>query len=185
VKQLIALAKTQPGNINFGSSGNGSSPHLFGALFMSMTNINMTHIPYRGSGPSTTELISGQVSVGFPGIATGLPHIKAGRLRVLAVTSARRSPQMPDVPTIAESGVPGYDAALWLGIVVPQGTPKAIVDKLNTEINSVLQMPDVKNGYAAIGFDAGGSTSETFAAFIKSEYAKWVKLVRESAAQVN
>jgi tripartite-type tricarboxylate transporter receptor subunit TctC len=185
VKQLVALARAQPGKINFGSSGNGTSPHLFGMLFMQMTNTVMTHIPYRGSGPSTTDLISGEVSVGFPGIATALPHIKLGRLRSLAVTSAQRSPQMPDVPTIAESGVPGYDAALWLGIVVPQGTPKAVIDKLNNEINNVLQLTEVKDGYMSIGFSAVGSTPEAFAAYIKSEYAKWVKIVRESAAKAN
>lgn len=185
VKQLIALAKAQPGRINFGSSGNGTSPHLFGVLFMSMTKTDMTHIPYRGSGPSTTELISGQVSVGFPGIATVLPHIKVGRLRALAVTSAHRSPQMPEVPSVAEAGVPGYDATLWLGVVVPQGTPRPIIDTLNTEINKVLQSPDVKNGYLSIGFDAAGSTPDAFGAFIKSEYSKWVRIVRESGAQVN
>ncbi len=184
VRQLIALAKARPGEINFGSSGNGSSPHLFGALFMSMTKINMTHIPYRGSGPSMADLISGQVSVGFPGIATALPHIKTGRLRALAVTGAQRSPQMPEVPSIAEAGVPGYDATLWLGVVVPHGTPKAVIDTLNTEINKVLQTPEVKSGYLNIGFEAAGSTSEAFGAFVKSESSKWVKIVRESAAQV-
>lgn len=185
VKQLIALAKAQPGQINFGSSGNGSSPHLFGMLFMSMTKTNMTHIPYRGSGPSTTALIIGEASVGFPGIATALPHIKAGRLRALAVTSAHRTPQMPNTPSIAESGVPGYDATLWLGVLVPQGTPKPIIDTLNMEINKVLQLPDVRSGYVSIGFEATGSTSAAFGAFIKSEYSKWGKIVRESGAKAN
>ena len=185
VKQLIALAKAQPGEINFGTPGNGSSPHLFGMLFMSMTKTHMTHIPYRGSAPVTADLISGHVSVGFPGIATVLPHIKLGRLRALAVTSARRAPQIPDLPSVAEAGVPGYDAALWLGVVAPQGTPKPIIDTLNMELNKVLRLPDVKSGYVRIGFEAAGSTSEAFGDFIKSEYSKWRKIVRESGAKVN
>lgn len=185
VKELIALARAQPGRIDFASSGNGSSPHLFGVLFTSMAKIKLTHIPYRGSGPAMTGLISGQVSVSFPGIATALPHIKVGRLRSLAVTSARRSPQMPGVPSIAEAGVPGYDAALWLAVMAPQGTPAAIIDRLNAEITKAMQSPDVNSGFQNVGFDIVTSTPEALGAFIKAEHAKWVRIVRDSAAEVN
>lgn len=185
VRELIALARAQPGRIDFASSGNGSAQHLFGALFMSLAKIKLTHIPYKGSAPATTDLISGQVSVGFPGIAIALPHSKVGRLRALAVTSAQRSPQMPGVPSIAEAGVPGYEATLWLGLAAPQGTPKAIIDRLNAEITRALQSPDVKSGFQNAGTDVVASTPEAFGAFIKSEYAKWVRVVQESGAQVN
>ena len=179
------MAKAQPGKIDFASTGNGSAQHLFGALFMSLAKIKLTHIPYKGSAPATTDLISGQVSVGFPGIAIALPHTKVGRLRALAVTSAQRSPQMPDVPSLDEAGVSGYEATLWLGVAAPQGTPRAIIDRLNAEITRVLQSPDVRSGFQGAGTDVVASTPEAFGAFIMSEYAKWVRVVNESGAQVN
>ena len=185
VGELVALAKAQPGKIDFASSGNGGAQHLFGVLFMSLAKINLTHIPYKGSAPATTDLISGQVSVGFPGIAIALPHSRAGRLRSLAVTSAQRSPQMPEVPSIAEAGVAGYAATLWLGLAAPQGTPKLIIGTLHTEITRVLQSADLKNGFQAVGTDVVASTPDAFGALVRSELAKWVKVVRESGAQVN
>ena len=185
VRELIALARAQPDKIDFASSGNGGAQHLFGVLFMSLANIRLTHIPYKGSAPATTDLISGQVSVGFPGIAIALPQSKAGRLRSLAVTSAQRSPQMPDVPSIAEAGVPGYEATLWLGVAAPQATPKVIIDLLNAEITRVLRSSDLKSGFRAVGTDVVASTPEAFGAFIRSEHTKWVRVVRESGAQVN
>jgi tripartite-type tricarboxylate transporter receptor subunit TctC len=185
VKELIALAAARPDKIDFASSGNGSAQHLFGVLFMSLAKIKMTHIPYKGSAPATTDLISGQVSVGFPGIAIALPHCRSGRLRALAVTSAQRSAQMPEVPSIAEAGVPGYAATLWLGVAAPAGTPKAIIDSLHAEIARVLQSSDLKGGFQAVGTDVVASTPEAFGALIQSEYVKWVKMVRESGAQVN
>jgi tripartite-type tricarboxylate transporter receptor subunit TctC len=185
VKELIALARAQPGRIDFASSGNGSAQHLFGVLFMSLAKIKLTHIPYKGSAPATTDLISGQVSVGFPGIAIALPHSRVGRLRALAVTSAQRSPQMPDVPSIAEAGVSGYAATLWLGLAAPQGTPKGIIERLNAEITRVLQSPDVRNGFQSAGTDVVATTPEAFGDLIRSEYAKWVRVVQESGAQVN
>ncbi|MEO7728898.1 MAG: tripartite tricarboxylate transporter substrate binding protein [Burkholderiales bacterium] len=185
VKDLIALARAQPDKIDFASSGNGSAQHLFGVLFTSLATICLTHIPYKGSAPATTDLISGQVSVGFPGIAIALPHTAAGRLRPLGVTSAQRSPQMPSVPTIAEAGVPGYAATLWLGIAAPEGTPKAIIERLHANITKVLQAPDLHNAFSAAGTDVVASNPEAFGALIKSELAKWVKVVRESGAQVN
>ena len=185
VRDLIALARASPDKIDFASSGNGSAQHLFGVLFTSLAKVHLTHIPYKGSAPATTDLISGQVSVGFPGIAIALPHSKAGRLRSLAITSAQRSPQMPEVPSIAEAGVPGYAGTLWLGVAAPEGTPRAIIGSLHADISRVLQSSDLINGFRAVGTDVVASTPEAFGALIRSELAKWVKIVRESGAQVN
>ena len=185
VKELIALAKAQPGKIDFASSGNGSSQHLFGALFMSMAGIKMTHIPYKGSAQATTDLIAGQVSVGFPGIAIALPHTRAGRLRALGVTSAQRSQAMPEVPTIAEAGVRGYAATLWLGLMAPKGTPQEIINRLHEALAKLLKQPEVERGFLATGTDVTTSTPEGFSRFVKSEYDKWAKVVKETGAQVN
>ena len=185
VRALIAMAKAQPGKIDYASSGNGSAQHLFGALFMSMADIRMMHIPYKGSAPATTDLISGQVSVGFPGIALALPHTAVGRLRSLAVTSDKRSRAMPDVPTIDESGVPGYAATLWLGLLAPKGTPAEIIHRLHAEIARVLRQPDVESAYLATGTDVTISTPDQFGQFLKSEYDKWAKVIKEVGAQAN
>jgi len=185
VRELIALAKARPGKIDYASSGNGSSQHLFGALFMSLADIRMMHIPYKGSAPATTDLIAGQVSVGFPGIALVLPHTKAGRLRALAVTSAERSKAMPDVPSIAEAGVPGYAATLWLGLLAPRGTPPQIVQKLFDEIAKLLRQPEVESAYLATGTDVTISNPEQFGLFVKAEYDKWAKVIKAVDAQVN
>jgi len=185
VRELIALAKARPGKIDYASSGNGSSQHLFGALFMSLADIRMMHIPYKGSAPATTDLIAGQVSVGFPGIALVLPHTTAGRLRALAVTSAERSKAMPDVPSIAEAGVPGYAATLWLGLLAPRGTPPQIVQKLFDEIAKLLRQPEVESAYLATGTDVTISNPEQFGLFVKAEYDKWAKVIKAVDAQVN
>jgi len=185
VRELISLAKARPGKIDYASSGNGSAQHLFGALFMSLADIRMMHIPYKGSAPATTDLIAGQVSVGFPGIALVLPHTKAGRLRALAVTSAERSKAMPDVPSIAEAGVPGYAATLWLGLLAPKGTPPEIVQKLYDEIAKVLRQPEVESAYLATGTDVTISNPEQFGRFVKAEYDKWAKVIKAVDAQVN
>jgi tripartite-type tricarboxylate transporter receptor subunit TctC len=185
VRELIALAKARPGKIDYASSGNGSSQHLFGALFMSLADIRMMHIPYKGSAPATTDLIAGQVSVGFPGIALVLPHTKAGRLRALAVTSEERSKAMLDVPSIAEAGVPGYAATLWLGLLAPRGTPPQIVQKLFDEIAKLLRQPEVESAYLATGTDVTISNPEQFGLFVKAEYDKWAKVIKAVDAQVN
>jgi len=185
VRELISLAKARPGKIDYASSGNGSAQHLFGALFMSLADIRMMHIPYKGSAPATTDLIAGQVSVGFPGIALVLPHTKARRLRALAVTSAERSKAMPDVPSIAEAGVPGYAATLWLGLLAPKGTPPEIVQKLYDEIAKVLRQPEVESAYLATGTDVTISNPEQFGRFVKAEYDKWAKVIKAVDAQVN
>ncbi|HWI14928.1 MAG TPA: tripartite tricarboxylate transporter substrate binding protein, partial [Burkholderiales bacterium] len=151
VKELIALAKAKPGQINYASSGNGSTQHLTGALFCKMAGINMTHIPYRGSGPVTADLLAGQVTVGFPGIAGMLPHIKSGKLRALGVTSAKRSPELPDVPTIAEAGVKGFEMVAWFGIAGPKGLPRDVQTTVQTDLLKVLKNPDFQKAMRVAG----------------------------------
>ncbi len=183
VKELIALAKAKPGKIDYASSGNGSTQHLTGALFTKMAGIEMTHIPYRGSGPATADLLSGQVTVGFPGIAGMLPQIKAGKLRALAVTSARRSPELPDTPTVAEAGVKGYDVTAWFGVAGPKGMPRDIVLKLHAELLRILKNPDVQKLLLNAGQEvAWQETPELFGEMLKVEAAKWARMVKESGA---
>lgn len=185
VRELIALAKAQPGKIDYATSGNGSFQHLVGALFCLMAGVDLTHVPYRGSGPATADMLGGQVKVGFPGTPIALPHVKAGRLRALAVTTSKRSSELPDVPTIAESGVPGYDATVWLGLLAPSGTPREIVQKLYTETSKVLRIPEVQQNIAATGVDVNVIGPEEFAQYLRTEHDKWSKVVRDSGAQVN
>lgn len=186
VKELIALAKAKPGKIDYASSGNGSTQHLTGALFTKMAGIDMTHIPYRGSGPATADLLSGQVTVGFPGIAGMLPQIKAGKLRALAVTSAKRSPELPQVPTVAESGIKGYDVTAWFGVAAPKGTPRDVVLKLHSELLRILKNPDVQRQLLNAGQEvAWQETPELFGEMLKAEAAKWARMVEASGATVN
>ena len=186
VKELIALARAKPGKIDYASSGNGSTQHLTGALFTKMAGIEMTHIPYRGSGPATADLISGQVTVGFPGIAGMLPQIKAGKLRALAVTSSKRSPELPDVPTVAEAGVKGYDVTAWFGVAGPKGMPRDIVLKLHAELLRILKNPDVQKLLLNAGQEvAWQEAPELFGEMLKVEAAKWARMVKESGATVN
>ncbi len=182
-KELIALAQAQPGKINYASGGTGGATHLFASLFLSMAKISMTHVPYKGSGPATADLLGGHVKVGLPGIAIVIPHAKAGRMMPLAVTSAQRAPQIPDVPSITESGVPGYDAAVWFGLLAPRGTPAAAINQLHGEIVKVLRSPDVENGYLISGNVAVTSRPEVFGAFVQSEIVKWGQVVREAGIQ--
>jgi tripartite-type tricarboxylate transporter receptor subunit TctC len=185
VKELIALAKARPGEINYASSGNGSTQHLTGALFCKMAGINMTHIPYRGSGPVTADLLAGQVQVGFPGIAGMLPYIKSGRLRALGVTSAKRSPELPDVPTIAEAGVKGYEMVAWFGIAAPKGLPRDIQMRLDADILKVLKTPEMQKSLRNVGQEvAYQEKPEQFYEFMKREAAKWAKVVQESGARL-
>ena len=185
VKELIALAKAKPNQIDYASSGNGSSQHLFAALFLSMAGIQMNHIPYKGSGQARTDLLSGQVTVGFPGISSVIQQIDSGRLRALAVTGAHRAAELPKVPTLAEAGVPGYEASLWLGFLGPAGLPKDIVAKLNTEVSKVLKSKDIQSHFAKIGTEIVYRDPEQWGAYLKSEAQKWAKVVKETGAQVN
>lgn len=185
VKDVIALAKKQPGKLDWASSGTGGFQHLSGALFMTMADIKTVHISYKGSGAATADLLGGQVKIGFPGIAIALSHHNAGRLRALGVTTAKRSPQMPDIPAIAEAGVPGYDATFWLGLTVPKGTPKGVVDKLHRETTALLQSPDIIEKFRKAGTEPAPSDPEQFRKFIVSEFAKWGKVIREAGIKSN
>jgi tripartite-type tricarboxylate transporter receptor subunit TctC len=185
VKELIALAKSRPGEINYASSGNGSTQHLTGALFCKMAGISLTHIPYRGSGPVTADLLAGQVQVGFPGIAGMLPHIKAGKLRALGVTGSKRSPELPSVPTIAEAGVKGYEMVAWFGIAAPKGLPRDIQMRLHGDLLKILKTPEMQKSLSAVGQEvAFQARPEQFHDFMKVEAAKWAKVVQESGARV-
>jgi tripartite-type tricarboxylate transporter receptor subunit TctC len=185
VKELIAYAKANPGKVNFASSGSGTSIHLSGELFKQMTQIDMQHVPYKGSAPAVADLIGGQTAIMFDNMPSVMPHVKAGKLRALAVTTAKRSPALPDVPTIAESGVPGYDTSSWFGLLAPVGTPADVVAKLNAAIAKALADPDVKTKLAEQGAEPHPEKPEQFAAFIASETAKWGKVVKESGASVD
>ena len=183
VKELIAFSKTRPGQINFASAGVGTNPHLSMELFLSMAGLKMIHVPYKGSGQGVIDLIAGHVSVMTPSILTGLPHIKAGRLRGLGITSARRAAGAPEIPTIAEAGVPGYEAVQWFGILAPAGTPRAIIERVNREAVRVLRTPDVRERLMADGADPVGSSPEEFGAFIRAETVKWAKVIRDVGIQ--
>ena len=185
VKELVALAKARPGEINYASSGNGSTQHLTGALFAKMAGINMTHIPYRGSGPVTADLLAGQVQVAFPGIAGMLPHIKSGRLRPLGVTGNKRSPELPQVPTISEAGVQGYEMIAWFGIVGPKALPQDIQSKLHGELLNILKTPEMQKSLRGVGQDvAYQERPAQFTAFMKTEAEKWARVVQDSGAKV-
>ncbi len=186
IKELIALAKARPGQIDYASSGNGSTQHLTGALFASMAGITITHIPYRGSGPVTSDLLGGQVMVAFPGIAGMLPHIKSGKLRPLGVTGSRRSPELPEVPTIAEAGVKGYEMVAWFGVAGPKGLPRDIQMKLHADLMRVMKNPEMRNSLQAVGQEAAWQDMpEKFLEFMKVEAGKWAKVVKASGAEIS
>ncbi len=180
VAELIAYAKQRPGQLNFASAGIGTSPQMSVELLKSMAGIDMVHIPYKGTSPGVVDLLAGQVTVMTPNVLTALPHIKAGKLRALAVTSAKRSEALPDTPTIAEAGLPGYDSTQWYGVLAPAGTPHEIVTRLHAEIVRALRLPDLRERLAADGAEAVGSTPEEFAAFIQSEIEKWTAVAKSA-----
>jgi tripartite-type tricarboxylate transporter receptor subunit TctC len=184
VKELIALAKKQPGRIDFASSGNGSAQHLVTALFAHMAGIQLNHVPYKGSGPAQQDLMSGIVKMSFVGTPIAIPHVKAGRLKALGVSTATRSQEMPEVPTIAEAGVPGYEARVWIGMVAPAGTPHEIIARLNGEIGRLVRTDEVKKLLAPTGMEPDPDTPEQFGAYLKADYDKWGSVVRESGATV-
>jgi len=185
VQELIAYAKANPGKLNFASSGSGTSIHLSGELFKVMAGVQMTHIPYKGSAPALQDLIGGQVQLMFDNLPPSLPQIKGGKLRALAVTSAVRAPALPDVPTVAEAGLPGFEASSWFGILAPAGTPPEIIAKLNAEIAKWLASPEAKEKMLALGANAAGGSPEDFARHIAAETAKWQKVVKASGAKVD
>jgi tripartite-type tricarboxylate transporter receptor subunit TctC len=185
VRELIAAAKAQPAKIDYASSGNGSAQHLVGALFNSMAGVELNHVPYKGSGPAMQDLISGQVSVSFAGMPNVLGHVKSGRLRALAVTTPKRWSELPEVPTLAEAGVAGYEATLWLNVAGPAGMPTEIVQRLYSEIAKALQDPELQASFRAAGVEATVLAPEPLATFIRAEHEKWGRVVRETGATVN
>jgi tripartite-type tricarboxylate transporter receptor subunit TctC len=185
VKELIEYAKANPGKLNFGSGGVGTSNHLAGEMFKSETGTKLVHVAYKGTPAAYTDLFSGQISLMWDNIVAVTPHIKAGRLKPLAVTSAKRSPSLPDVPTMEEAGLPGFEAVSWIGALVPTGTPQPIVDKIHADLVAVLQMPDVKQQLGALGAVVVGNSAEQFAAWNRNEIAKWAKAVKESGARID
>jgi len=183
VKELIQLAKAKPGALNFASNGKGGSSHLAAEMFMMMTATDMVHVPYKGLSPALTDLLSGQVQLMFSSTVAILPQVRAGKLRPLALTGAKRSPAMADIPTVAESGVTGYETASWYGVLAPAGTPRAIVNKLSREIVRIVQLPELRERMAAEGADPVGGSPEEFAAHIKRELARWSKVVKQARLQ--
>ncbi|MDP1672049.1 MAG: tripartite tricarboxylate transporter substrate binding protein [Burkholderiales bacterium] len=184
VKEFIALAKSRPGQINYSSSGNGSAPHLQMALLISMTGIDITHVPYKGGAPQVTALMAGETQASFATVGTVINHIRGGKLRPLGLGSTKPSKALPNVPTLAESGVPGYDMSPWIGVFVPAGTPRPIIDRLNAEINKVLAMPDVIKILENQALDPSPSTVDQSNSILKADYEKYGKLIKLTGAKV-
>jgi len=185
VRELIALAKSKPGQIDYASSGNGSSQHLVGALFISMTGAQLNHVPYKGSGPAMQDLLGAQVGVSFAGVPNVLSHVKSGRLKALGVTTAQRWSELPDVPTLAEAGVPGYEATVWLSISGPAGMPADIVQRLNAEVAKALRDPELQSNFRAAGVEPISMSPQELLTYTRAEYEKWGRVVRETGATVN
>ena len=186
VAELVALAKAKPGEIHYASSGNGSGQHLFMAMFTAMAGIKLTHVPYKGSGQATTDLLGGIVPLSMPGLAAMVGHIKAGKLRALATTGSKRSAALPDVPTLAEAGITGYEAYVWSGLLAPKGTPAPVLERLQKELAAVLETPEVKAYMAQNALEAyTGSTPAQFDAFFREERERWAKIIRDSGAKVD
>jgi tripartite-type tricarboxylate transporter receptor subunit TctC len=184
IKELTALARAKPGALNFASSGTASPGHLAGELFKSMARVNLVHVPYKGGGPAMIDLVAGHVEIFVAVISTAVPQVKAGKARALAVTGGRRAAALPDVPTVAETGLKGYEATNWYGMVAPANTPRAIVERLHKVTVSVLEMPDVKQALLDQGIEAAPNTPEQFAVYIKSETSKWAKVIKASGIKV-
>lgn len=179
VKDLVVLAKAKPGSINYASSGSGSAGHLAAELFKRVAHVEMVHIPYKGAAPALTDVVAGQAHLYFTSPISAQPFVKGGRLRMVAVTSLKRSPSMPDIPTVAESGYPDFEVVSWWGVLTPAGVSKDVTGRLHTEITKVLALPEIKSKFADQGADVASNTPEQFAAYIKSEIAKWGKLIKE------
>ncbi len=185
VKELVALAKARPGELNYGSSGNGSPAHLAGALLEMMTGIKLVHVPYKGTAAVNIDVMTGQVQLGFPSMTSVLPHVKAGKLKAFAITVKARSALAPAIPTMAEAGVPGYEASIWNGLLVPAGTPRTIVNRLNEAVVQILKSPQAQERYAAVGAEIRYNSPEEFQALIRSEIAKWTKVVKAAGIRAD
>ena len=184
VQEFIALAKTAPGTIHYASSGNGSAQHLMGGLFVALTGAPLAHVPYRGSAGAAADLVAGVVESSFAGVPNALAQVPQGRLRALAVTTAQRIPQLPDVPTLQEAGVPGYDASVWLALLAPAGTPHEVVAKLNDEIGKLMDVPDVRKALLGAGVEPAPSSPEAMAQYMAQEMARWGKVVKEAGIRL-
>ena len=185
IKEFIGYARANPGKLNFGSAGNGTSHHLAVELFKTITGTQLTHEPYKGAGPMMTDLLAGQVDFAFDGMGTSAQQIKAGKLRPLAVTTTKRAPLIPDVPTLQEAGVPGYDVTTWYALWAVKGTPKEVVDRMYAETVKALALPDIKDYWAQQGAEAGGQPPDQFTAFLRAEITKWSKVVKDSGAKID
>ena len=185
LKEVIALAKKEPGKLTYASSGNGTSIHMSGAMFTQMTGTDILHIPYKGSGPAVTDLLAGQVNMMFDNIPSSLPHIKAGKLRAIATTGAKRDPALPDLPTVAEAGVPGYESGVWFGLMVPAGTPKDVIAKLNGAAVQATKSPEFVKRMTDLGYNIIPGTPEEMAAMNKRDLAIWAPIIKASGAKVD
>lgn len=185
VRELIAAARARPGKIDYASSGNGSAQHMVSALFNAMAGVELSHVPYKGSGPAMQDLLSGLVPVTFAGIPNVLSAVKTGKLRALAVSTPARWSELPDVPTVSEAGVPGFEATLWLGLSAPAGTPKEIINRIHAETAKALRDPDLQSSFRRAGVVAAIMNPDEFGAFLRSEHEKWGKVVRETGATIN
>jgi len=184
VRELLEYARKNPGKLNYGSTGSGSSNHLTMELLMKMTSVKMAHIPYKGSAPAVTAMIGGEIDVLFDNVPNVVQHIKAGRMKVIGVSGLQRSTLLPDTPTVAEAGVPGFEVNVWFGMQVPAGTPKAVVDKLNRDIVTLLKEPEVVQRFRNQGVEVAASTPEQFGALVRSEITKWTQLIREANIRI-
>lgn len=182
---LIALAKARPGQINYASVGSGTSPHLAAELFKSMAGVNLVHVPYKGSPQALTDLLGGQTQIMFASLVASLPHIRQGRLRALGVTTLQRAAALPEVPTISEAGLRGYDVAVWMGVVAPAGTPPDVIAQLNRQIAAILQAPDIRGRLGAQGLEAFTNSPAEFGAYIAVEVRKWAKVIRQAGIVVD
>jgi tripartite-type tricarboxylate transporter receptor subunit TctC len=185
VQELIALARAKPNTIDFASSGNGSAQHLVGALFVTMAHAPLSHVPYKGSSQAMNDVLGGIVKVSFVGVPNALPNLAAGKIKALAVSTRKRYADLPDVPTLDEAGVKGYDATIWLGLLAPPGTPRDIVDKLNGSITKILSTPEARKLMASAGVDVATSSPEEFARLMHGEFERWGRIVRETGMTVN
>ena len=184
LQELLALARAKPGTLNFGSTSPGGSPHMAGELFKTMANIDIAHIPYKGAGPMLIDLIGGQIQMGFDNMPSSIGHIRSGKLRAIAVTTTKRWPGAPDVPTMAESGLPGYEVSAWFGLLAPAGTPKPVVDLLYKNISDILKQPDMVKQLFELGAEPGGNTPEAFARYIAADVEKWTRVVAATGVKV-
>lgn len=184
-RQLLDYAKANPGKLTFASGGNGSISHLLGEYFKSMAKVDMLHVPYRGDAQMVTDMLGGQVNLAFGTAVAWLPHIKSGKVAAVAVTNPKRSTTLTDLPTLSESGVPGYEAVQWFGIAAPTGTPQEVVNRMQAEIKAILEMPDVRKRFTDLGFDVVGNTPAEFTQFLRDENAKWKKVVEIAGTKLD